>query len=384
MLNKNYLLVPGPTPIPERVQNAMHIQMVNHRGPVFKAAFKEMIERVQRVFNTTTADILAYPSSGSGVMEAGIVNLFSAGDKVLVLSIGNFGDRLAEIAGNYGLDVEKISAPTGRAVCLETLQARLAADSEQQIKGILVTHNETSTGVTNDIAAIMAVCKDHPAVRMVDAVSALGAIEMRMDDWGVDVVVTGSQKALMLPPGLGFMAFGPRAWKAYEQSNLPKFYWDAGKVKKSLDKWQNPYTPPLALVFGAVESLKMIEEEGLENIYIRHERLAKMVQQAVKAMNLELLADERYLSTVVTAVKAPQGINAKDIQNKLRADYGITVAGGQRELEGKILRIGHLGYTTAADMLVVIGFLEIVLTQLGHKFELGAGVKAVQQVILEG
>lgn len=383
MLHKTYLGLPGPTPVPERVQRAMQQPMINHRGPVFKEIFQDVVTGMKAVFNTTTADILTYPSSGTGVMEAGIVNLFSPGDCVLVLSVGNFGDRLAEIATSYGLNVEKVSVADGQAINLQDLQVRLATDVEHKIKGILFTHNETSTGVTNDVKAVMQVCKNHPAIKMIDTVSALGAVELKMDEWGVDVAVSGSQKALMLPPGLAFVAFGPRAWEAYKTSTLPKYYWDAGKVKKSLEKRETPYTPPVSLFYGAQEALKMIAEEGLENIYARHEFLKKMVHSAVTAMGLELLADPQYASTVVTSVKMPVGINAKDVQVKMRDVYGITIAGGQKHLEGKILRLAHLGYVTASDMLVMLGFLEVVLQQLGHKFTFGAGIQAAQKIILE-
>lgn len=382
MLNKSYLFVPGPTPVPERVQNAMHVPMINHRGISYEGMFKDVVCRLKNVFNTQTADILVYPSAGTGSMEAGIVNLFSPGDKILVVSIGNFGDRLAEICKSYGLVVELMSFAEGMAACPQQLHSRLTADVALEFKGVLMTHNETSTGVTNDVQSLLAACANHPALRLVDAVSALGAIEMRMDEWGADVVVTGSQKALMIPPGVGLVAFGPRAWEAYKTSKLPKFYWDAAKVKKALDKGQNPYTPAISLLFGLQESLKMIEEEGLENIYRRHELLAKMVRAAVQAINLELLPGETISSSVVTAIKAPTGVNAKDIQKILREQYAVTVAGGQRHLEGKIFRIGHLGYACAADMLVVIAFLEMALHKLGHKLELGAGVQAAQKVLL--
>lgn len=382
MLNKKYLFVPGPTPIPERVQNAMHVPMINHRGVGYETMFKDIVSRLQGVFNTQTADILVYPSAGTGAMEAGIVNLFSHGDKVLVVSIGNFGDRLAEISKNYGLEVELMSFEEGTAACPTKLANRLADDVNQEFKGVLMTHNETSTGVTNDVKALAAACSGHPALIMVDAVSALGAIEMRMDEWAIDLVVTGSQKALMIPPGVGLVAFGPRAWEAYKNSKLPKFYWDAAKVKKSLDKCQNPYTPAVSLLFGLQEALKMIEEEGLKTIYARHELMAKMVRAAAKAIGLELLPDEKVSSSVVTAIKAPQGINAKDLQKVLREQYGITVAGGQRHLEGKIFRIGHLGYACAADMIVVIAFLEMALHDLGYKLDLGVGVSAAQKVLL--
>lgn len=382
MLNKKYLMVPGPTPVPERVLNAMNVPMINHRGVAYEGLFKSVVQDLKKVFNTQ-ADILLYPAAGTGAMEASIVNLFSAGDKVLVVSIGVFGDRLAEIATSYGLDVEKLSFEPGQAIAAEKLAMRLQADTNKEIKGILLTHNETSTGVTNDIENVIKVCGQHPALKVVDAVSALGAIPMQMDKWGIDVVFTGSQKALMIPPGIGLVAFGARAWAAYAQSTLPKYYWDAQKVKKSLEKWQNPYTPPVSLIFGLRESLNMIFEEGLENIAKRHELLAKAVRAAVKALGLELLADESVSSSVVTAIKAPANVSAKDIQKHLREVYGITVAGGQKTLEGKIFRIGHLGYASMADVFVVISMLEMTLQTLGVAVNLGAGVKAAQEVFLQ-
>ena len=375
-------MVPGPTPVPERVLNAMNVPMINHRGGGYESLFKSVIVDLKKVFNTQ-ADILLYPAAGTGAMEASIVNLFSAGDKVLVVSIGVFGDRLAEIAISYGLAVEKMSFELGQAIAPEKLAMRLQADKDKEIKGILLTHNETSTGVTNDIENIIKVGGQHPAIKVVDAVSALGAIPMQMDKWGIDVVFAGSQKALMIPPGIGLVAFGPRAWAAYAQSTLPKYYWDAMKVKKSLEKWQNPYTPPVSLIFGLRESLNMIFEEGLDKIAKRHEILAKAVRAAAKALNLELLADEVVSSSVVTAIKAPVNVSAKDIQKHLREVYGITVAGGQKTLEGKIFRIGHLGYASMADVFVVISMLEMTLQTLGVQVELGAGVKAAQEVFLQ-
>lgn len=381
MLSKNFLLMPGPTPVPERVQLAMARSMINHRGAEFQAMFQNITEKMKKVF-ATSGDVLIFPSAGTGVMEASIVNLFSAGDKVLVLSIGVFGDRLADIATNYGLNVEKVDFERGTQICPQKVAEILAADTDHGIKGILFTHNETSTGVSNDIQAVAKVCKQHPAIKVVDAVSALGAIPMKMDEWGIDVVFTGSQKALMLPPGLGILAFNERAWEAYAQSNLPKFYWDAAKAKKSLAKYQTPYTPALSLLYGLEESLKMIEEEELDHIVERHEILAEATRQAALALGLELFAKSG-ASSVVTSIHAPEQIGGKAIQKHLREKYGISIAGGQQNLENKIFRIGHLGYTSSTDILVVIACLEMTLQELGIAVELGSGVRAVQKVLLQ-
>lgn len=382
MLTKKYLMVPGPTPVPERVASAMHMPMINHRGVVYEGLLKDVSMQLKSLFGTT-ADILLYPASGTGAMEASIINLFSRGEKVLVVSIGVFGDRLADIATSYGIEVEKLDFPLGQAACPEVVAKRLAADSTHSIKGVLMTHNETSTGVTNDINALMKACANHPALRVVDAVSALGAIEMQMDAWGVDVVFSGSQKAMMIPPGIGVVAFGERAWQAQAKCNQPKFYWDAQKVKKSLEKWQNPYTPPVSLLFGLQEALKMIAEEGMDNIIKRHNIMGEATRAAISALGLELFADAKGASSVVTSVKAPAGIEAKAIQKHMREIYGVTIAGGQKNLENKIFRIGHLGYAAMADILVAIGMLEMTLHTLGHKVELGSGVRAAQQVFLK-
>ena len=381
MQQKAYLMVPGPTPVPERVQAAMNRPMINHRGPGYEAMFRDISARLKTLFHTNH-DVLTYPSSGTGVMEAAIVNFFSPGDKILLVSIGVFGDRLGEIATTYGLNVEKIAVKWGEMACPEQLAARLAEDKAGEIKGVLLTHNETSTGVTNDVCALAKAKGKHPALLIVDAVSALGAIPMRMDEWGIDVVVTGSQKALMIPPGLGFMALNDRAWAAYEKSALPKYYLDAKKVKKSLDKGQNPYTPPVSLLYGLQESLKMIAEEGEDAIVARHILLGEAVRAGVKAMGLRLFAADGAASSVVTAVWAPEGVSGKDVQKKMRDVFGVTIAGGQKELEGKIFRIGHLGYAAAADVLVTLAMLEMTLTELGVKVSLGAGVAAAQAVFL--
>ncbi|SDF03408.1 pyridoxal-phosphate-dependent aminotransferase family protein [Sporolituus thermophilus] len=383
MLQKPYLMVPGPTAVPERVLQAMHRPVINHRGPQYEALFRDVSDRLKTVFKTKQ-DVLTYPSAGTGMMEAAVVNILSPGDHVLVVSIGVFGDRFAEIAAKFGAVVEKLDFPWGEAADPQVLAERLAGDKEGRIKAVFLTHNETSTGVTNDVRALAAACKGHPALVVVDAVSSLGAVDLAMDEWGLDVVITGAQKALMLPPGLGFMALSERAWAACAQSTMPKFYWDAQAVKKALAKGQNPYTPPVSLLFGLAEALRLIEEEGLDNIFARHRLLATALRAGVRAMGLGLLADDKVASPGVTAVLPPAGIEAKKIQKTMRERFGITLAGGQKKLENQIFRIGHLGYVAETDILVTLATLEMTLTLLGHKVELGAGVRAAQIVILEG
>jgi len=383
MLQKPYLMVPGPTAVPERVLQAMHRPMINHRGPQYEAMFKEISAGLKRLFQTES-DVLAFPSAGTGALEAAVVNMLSPGDLVLAVSTGVFGDRFAEIAARYGANVEKMDFAWGTAADPVRLAERLAQDENHAIKAILLTHNETSTGVMNDIEALAKARGGHPALIMVDAVSSLAAMDLRMDAWGIDLVATGSQKALMIPPGLGFIAMNERAWAAQAEAKMPKFYWDAQAVKKSLAKGQNPYTPPVSLFFGLTEAIKCIEEEGLANVFTRHRRLRDMLRQGLQALGLEPLAASDVASPAVTAVKAPEGIEAKKIQKLMREKYGITLAGGQKQLENKIFRVGHVGYVAATDILVTLATLEMALSELGMAVELGSGVRAAQKVMMEG
>ncbi len=383
MLLKPYLMVPGPTAVPERILQAMHRPMINHRGPQYEEMFRRISEGLKRVFKTQS-DVLTFPAAGTGALEAAIVNTLSPGDLVLSVSTGVFGDRFAEIAGRFGAQVEKLEFPWGEGAQPEALAERLARDSERAIKAILLTHNETSTGVTNNIQALAKAKGDHPALILVDAVSALAAINLEMDAWGLDVVVTGAQKALMLPPGLGFVAMNERAWEAHSRAKMPKFYWDAQAVKKSLGKGQNPYTPPVSLIFGLDEALKMIDEEGLENVFARHCLLRDALRVGLKAQGLKLLAGDEDASPAVTAVLVPEGMEGKAIQKMMRETYGITLAGGQKKLENKIIRIGHVGYVAATDILVTLSVLDMALTKLGLSIKLGASVKAAQEMLMEG
>lgn len=381
MLKKQYLMIPGPTVVPEQVMRAMCQPMINHRGPEYKKMYREIIAGLQKVVKTH-ADILTFPASGTGMLEAAVVNLFSPGDKVLAVSIGVFGDRFAEIAARFGVTVEKMAFPWGTAADPQQVAARLARDTNHEIKAVLVTHNETSTGVANDLQAISIARGEHPALLVVDAVSSLGAINLEMDAWGVDVVVAGSQKALMIPPGLGVMALSDRAEKAIADAELPKYYWDANRAKKAAAKGQNPYTPPISLLFGLAESLKMMQDEGLDEIFARHLLLRDALRAGIKAMGLEVLAEDAAASPTVTAVLAPRGIEGKKIQDYLKERFGIIVAGGQAELENKIFRIGHLGYTGEMDIVVVLAALEMTLAALGMPVQFGNGVAAAQKIIL--
>jgi aspartate aminotransferase-like enzyme len=381
MLRKELFMVPGPTPVPERVLKAMHRPMINHRSTQYEELFGGVSFGLKRLF-CTKGDVLTFPSSGTGALEAALVNTLSPGDKVLSLSAGVFGDYFAELATQFGLDVEKMDFPWGKGLSPEWLAERLAADRTHQIKAILVTHNETSTGVTHDVKALSKARGNHPALIYVDAVSSLGAIPLKMDEWNLDIVITGSQKGLMLPPGLSFLAMNERAWKAYHTSKLPKFYWDALIAKNYLAKSQNPYTPAISLLYGLEEVLKCFEEEGMESIYARHKRLRDAVRAGAKALNLRLLAEEKVASAAVTAIYMPDGIEGNKVQKAMDDQYGVALAAGLGKLANKILRIGHVGYFFETDILATLATLEMTLVKLGAKLELGAGVRAAQNAIL--
>lgn len=380
-LEKQYLHLPGPTPVPPRVLRALSEPMINHRGPEFKALIEEVTAGVKKVFQTEN-EVLIFPAAGTGGMEAAIVNFLSPGEKALVASIGVFGDRFADIARSFGIKVEKLDFPWGTAIDPEVLQQRIAADVNGEIKAVIVTHNETSTGVVNDLPAIRQAMGDHPALLIVDAISGLGAMDLQTDAWGLDVVVTGAQKAFMLPPGLTFLSVSPKAWMAAEKSTNTKYYWDVKAALKNLKKGQTPYTPALPLLTGLRESLRMIQEEGLPRIFARHRLMRDMVRAAMKALGLELLAVDQVASAAVTAVLPPAGIEANNLRKILKQKYNVVVAGGQQKLDNVIFRVGHLGYVQPLDMLAVIAAIEMALVDSGRKVELGSGLKAAQEVLL--
>ncbi len=339
--------------------------MINHRGPEFKDLINRASAGLKQVFQTRN-DVLIVTASGTGGMEAAVVNTLSPGDKVLAVTIGSFGDRFAQVAEKYGAQVTRLSVPWGKAA--DPQQVREALGKDAGIKAVLVTHNETSTGVTNDIKSISKVVKDEfGKLLIVDSVSGVSAIPLLTDEWKIDVAVSGSQKGWMVPPGFAFVSMSELAWKAYAQAKMPRFYFDLMKHKTSQDKGETPWTPAVAVMFGLVPALDAILKDGLPNVFARHERLGKRTREGVKALGLSLLADERYASNTVTAVKVPEGVDGKKITKVLREEEKVVVAGGQGQLEGKIFRIGHMGYCSDADIDDVLRALRAALPRLGFK-----------------
>jgi len=378
-MRKNYLLTPGPTPLPPQVCEAMARPIIHHRTPQFQAVLKEASEGLKYVFQTVN-DVFILASSGTGAMEAALINLLSLGDTALTVQGGKFGERWTELCRAYGITPEVIDVEWGRAVEPPEIQKRLKANPK--IKAVFTTLCETSTGVANDIEAIGKVVKDTAAVLVVDAISGLGAIDLKTDGWSCDVVVSGSQKGLMLPPGLGFVSVSQKAWKLTESSKCPKYYFDLKEAKKAYDKTDTPFTPAITLIIALNESLKMMREDGLENIFYRHKKMAQATRSAVKALGLELFAPTA-ASDVVTAVKVPAGVDGEKLVKIMRDTYGVTIAGGQAELKGKVFRIAHMGFIEEFDIIAGISCLEKVLSTMGYRFSLGAGVKAAQEVFLK-
>lgn len=334
------LMTPGPTNVPKRVLAKMSEAVLHHRTEEYGKVFGEMSERLKYVFQTKNP-VLTFPSAGTGGLESAIVNMFSKGDKILVACVGVFGERFAKIARIYGVDVEVLEVPWGRGVKVDEISKRL----KDEHKALIVTHNETSTAVTNHIKEIGEFMKDKDQLYIVDGVSSIGGIEAKMDDWNIDVLITATQKALMSPPGLAFVGVSDKAWAAAEKSTLPKFYWDFKNARESLEKEiaQNPYTPAVSLIVAANESLKMIQEEGLYNVYKRHETLANKFRNEATKMGLKLYSDKDYLSDTVTGIIFEEDGIASKIKNRMEEEFNIVIAGGQGKLKGKMIRLGHMG-----------------------------------------
>ncbi|PIU41841.1 MAG: aminotransferase [Candidatus Omnitrophica bacterium CG07_land_8_20_14_0_80_42_15] len=378
-MRKKYLMTPGPTPIPPEVLLEMAKPILHHRTPQYQAIFKEVNEGLKYVFQTSN-DIVTLASSGTGAMEASIVNLLSKGDKAIVIRGGKFGERFAEICSAYGVEVIPIDIPEGNAPQAPIVRDTLAKNPKA--KALYVNLCETSSGSVYDIKSIAEITKKTSTVLVVDAISGLGADDIQTDNWGVDIVVSGSQKGLMMPPGLAFLAISQKAWKAMESSTLPKYYFDLKKAKKALDKTDTPFTPAVSLVIGLREALRMIKEETAEKMFARHKKLADATRESVKALGLELFSKSP--SNAVTAVKVPAGIDGEKLVKNLRDVHGVTIAGGQDELKGKIFRVAHLGFMEKFDVITAISAIEIGLKELGYKFELGSGVKVAEKMLAEG
>ncbi len=382
MDNKLMLMIPGPTPVPEAALLAMAKHPMGHRSAEFDAIFAECTENLKWL-HQTKSDVLSLTVSGTGAMEAGIINFLSPGDRVLVGNNGKFGERWGEVAQAYGLNAEIIMAEWGQPLDPEKFREKLEADTEKKIKAVIITHSETSTGVLNDLETINRHVKAHgEALMMVDAVTSLGAANVPMDEWGIDVIASGSQKAYMIPPGLGFVAVSPKAWEAYKTAKLPKFYLDLGKYRKDAAKNTTPFTPPVNMFFGLQVTLRMMKAEGLENVFARHQRLMKTTHAAVKALNLGLLAADGAASPAITAVMPPAQVDAQKVRSLMKKRFDILLADGQDHLKGKIFRIGHLGFVCDRDILAAISSLETVLKELGYQdFNSGAGIAAAAQVL---
>jgi aspartate aminotransferase-like enzyme len=358
------LRIPGPTPCPDEVLQAMGRQMINHRGAEFMQIMQDATAKMKKLFLTQN-DLFILTGSGTGGLEAAVVNTLSPGDKVLAVSIGVFGDRFGNIAKAFGAEVTWVKAEWGKAAEVRAVKDALAKDPS--IKAVLVTQNETSTAVTNPLKEIAAAVKSAGKLLLVDAISGLGSIEFPVDVWKADVVVTGSQKSWMVPPGLVMVSVSPEAWQANSGARMPRFYWDFGKAKKYLEKGQTPWTPAISVVFALNVACDMMLKEGLPNIIARHTHIGNMTRQGVKALGLKLFADEKYASNTVTAILATDGLDVKKLTKIMREEHDIVLSGGQMELEGKIFRIGHLGWVHEPDIQQVMDALKTALPKAGFK-----------------
>lgn len=375
---KQYLLSPGPTPIPNEVALAMAETMIHHRTPQFNKVFDETREGLKKLFGTKN-DVLILASSGTGAMEASVANLFSPGDKVLVINGGKFGERWLNISNAFGLNPIEMKVEWGQAVKVADVEIQLKAHSD--IQGVMIQASETSTTVLHPIKEIAELTQNGPLF-LVDGVTAVGVVSLPLDEWGIDVLVTGSQKALMLPPGLGFIALSDRAWEKTKKAKLPRFYFDLNLERKNQQKGSGAFTPAVSLIFGARASLQMMQREGLQNVYARHDRLCRATRAAAKAMGLKLLAPDSP-SPAATGIFLPAGIDADAVLEYLRDKMNITLAEGQDQLKGKAIRIAHIGYMGAFDVITAIAALEMALRKFGAEIPFGKGVAAAQEVLME-
>lgn len=379
MLDKQILRIPGPTPIPPRVEHAMGRPMIGHRNPQMIELLSRIKPKLSKVFGTAE-DVIILSSSGTGAMETAAVNLCNAGDEVIVIVTGAFGERFADICDAHALKTRRLEIEWGKACTPEKLKAFL--QEYPNVKAVFMTYCETSTSVLNPIKELAnTVCSESNALVAVDGVSCIAGVEAQMDEWGVDLYVTGSQKAFMLPPGLAFVAASKRAREAFKKNDRSRFYFDLNKYAQKLEQDSTPFTPPVSLLFGLDEALDMMLEEGLDEIFSRHRLMRDMTREAIKALEIPLLTEDRFASPTVTAVK-PEKIGAEKIRKILKEDFNLYVAGGPKYLKGKIFRIGHMGYCTPSDAFEYIAAIEVAFKKAGSDIELGAGIKAAQEIYL--
>lgn len=377
MKDKTFLMIPGPTPVPESVMLDIARHPIGHRSSEFSSILEKVYANLKYVFQTQN-DVFIYTASGTGAMCAALENLINQGDKVLCLVIGNFGNRWAKIAQSRGAIVEKIEVEAGQIIDPEELRAKLAEDINKEIKLVTLTHSETSTGAANDIKTLCSIIREHGALSVVDGVTSVCAMPCKPDEWGIDVLVSGSQKGFMVPPGLAFLTANERAWKVYEECKYPSFYFDWGAYRKSTRANSTPFTPAVNLITGLNTALRMIKDEGIENVNARHKKYALALRKALRAINLDLLVkNDENASYSITSILPPEGVSVPDIRKYLKEDFDIVVANGQNQLKDKIFRMGTLGFVCERDLIASVGALEAVLKKLGHKFELGKGVQTL-------
>ncbi|MCJ7746039.1 MAG: alanine--glyoxylate aminotransferase family protein [Actinobacteria bacterium] len=378
-MKKDYIFTPGPTPIPPSVGLAQ-VRMIHHRSADFGELLARVLEGLKYVFRTKN-EVLLFSSSGTGAMEGAVANCFSPGDKVVVFAGGKFGERFVEISRRFGLDVRAVEYEWGE--CADPGELEKILGENPDVKGVMLTHSETSTGVVNDVEAFGRIVAGTDALFIVDTISGLGAVEFKTDDWGVDLAVSGSQKGLMTPPGLAFTAVSEKAWAAVEKAELPRYYFcfEAARKSQSKEPPQTPYTPAITLVQALDEALKMIEGEGLPDIHERHRLFAEATRAAVSALGLRFFARERSRAYVATSVWSPEGMNSGDLVRLMRNEHGVFIAGGQGKMKGKIFRLGHVGFFDRFDIIIQISALEMALARLGYPVEIGAGVSAALKVL---
>jgi len=380
---KRYIMTPGPTAISPEVLTEHGRPLMHHRSPEFGNIFSEVLEKLKKMYKTDN-DVFVLTSSGTGAMEAAITNSFNIGDKVLIASIGNFGERFKKISAKFGLEVIALDYEWGDTADPEDIRKELDKDSE--IKGVMAQFSETSTAALNDIKTMGSIVKDYPAIFIVDAISGLVASDLETDKWNLDIVLGGSQKGLSAPTGAAFISISDKAWKLIERSDIPKFYFDLKAARTSMGKNppQTPWTPGISIIVAMNKALDQLFEEGMGKAFKRHKVLAEATWAGAEALGLELLVavpEKRGFST--TAIKVPESIDGKELAKIMRVKYGVTVAGGQGKLAGKIIRIGHIGYVGMFDIVMVLSALEMALADLGYKFETGAGISGAQEVFMQ-
>lgn len=375
---KQYLLTAGPTPVPERVLLAMAQPVLYHRAPAFSECFKETMEGLKWLFQTQQP-VLQLAGSGTAGMEAAVSNFLKRGDKALVIRGGKFGERWGKICAAYGVEAVSVDVEWGKSVDAAVVKAAL--DKDPAIKAVYATASETSTGAAHDVRALGEVTRGRDVLLCVDAITAIGVFDVKTDDWGLDVVVAGSQKALMLPPGLAFVAVSEKAWKANERADLPRFYLNLAAERKNQVKAETAFTPAVSLIVGLRESLRMLKEETLEGVFARHDRLARATRAAAVGLGLSLFAERP--TNAVTAINIPAGVDGSAVVKHMRNKYGLTIAGGQDHLKGKIIRIAHIGYFSEFDIAIAITALEMTLADLGAKIQRGAGIAAAEEILAQ-